>query len=75
MMKFPTLYTISVVKHKNSISQPLSSSLCIDKLISSVCIPGISWTITSQLSNTTIVRETNPDIFPYYMIHEVNFIL
>ena len=67
------LYELSYVKDSESFSESLSFSHSTDKLQNSV--PQSSWFINSDPNNKRLKLSSKDDVYPKYLIYEVNLII
>ena len=67
------LYCISYVSHSEATLTELSYSHSIDKLCKSV--PNAWWSVVNDSNSKTLKRTSKEGEYPFYMIHEVNFII
>ena len=67
------LYCISYVSHAEDTLTELSYSHNIDKLCKRV--PNKNWIVIDDPNSKTLRRTSEEGEYPFYMIHEVNFII
>ena len=73
MKEYTTLYKLSFVEKEGEFAQGLSYSFDIEKLTSSV--PCSSWTLMSDANQKSLVRKSQDNVFPLYLVNEVNLII
>ena len=67
------LYCLSYMSNEEENRTELSYSHSIDKLCKSV--PNTRWNIIDDPNSKTLKRTSEKGEYPFYMIHEVNFII